>query len=81
MKITCTDYAGFFAVATELGAPTKVFYLGDSSSTLTTFIVAYYSAAPYNVAIYNSQAGVLISTVLRNYAAAVRVSGLQSVEI
>lgn len=81
MKLTCTDYAGWDEVITQLGAPAEVFYLGDASSTVTTYIVAYYSAAPYNVIIYNSPGGVTISTVTADYASAVRITGLGDVEV
>lgn len=81
MKITCAEYAGFKSVVTELTAPTKVFYLGDASSTLTTLIIAYYSASPFNVAIFKSTGGVLISTVTTDYPAAVRIAGLLTAEI
>jgi len=81
MKITCSEYAGFKAVVTELGAPTEVFYLGDASSTLTTMVVAYYSASPFNVAIFKGTGGVLISTVTTDYVGAVRIAGLLTAEI
>jgi hypothetical protein len=81
MKLTCSEYVGFKDVLTALGAPTEVFYQGDASSTMTIFIVAYYSAAPYTVVVFENQAGVLISTVTADYASAISVSGLQAVEI
>lgn len=81
MKLTCTDYAGFKQVLTELGAAAEVLYRGDASSVVTTYIVAYYSAAPYNVIIYENPGGVLISTVVADYASSVRIAGLQNVEV
>lgn len=81
MKITAANYAGFKAIATELGAPTEVFYQADASSTYTIFIVAYYSAAPYNVVVFHNVSGVLITTLLADYAAAVAVPGMQNVEV
>ncbi len=81
MKLTCTDYAGWDAVVTELGAPTEIFYQGDASSTVTILVIAYYSAAPYNVVVFESPGGVLITTLLADYVAAVLVPGLSNVEI
>lgn len=81
MKLTCSDYAGWKAVATELGAPAEVFYRGDASSTVTSYVVAYYSAAPYNVIVFESSGTVLISTVVADYASAVRIAGLLNVEV
>lgn len=81
MKLTCTDYAGWDEVVTQLGAPAEVFYRGDGASTMTIYIVAYYSAAPYNVIIYDNAGGVLISTVTGDYASAVRIPGLGKVEV
>lgn len=81
MKLTCTDYAGWDEVVTQLGAPAEVFYRGDASSTVTTYIVAYYSAAPYNVICYENPGGVLIATVVADYASSVRIPGLSTVEV
>ena len=81
MKLVCADYAGFKSVVTELGVPTEIFYQGDASSTYTPFIVAYYNAAPYNVIVYRNVDGVLISTVTADYATAVRISAMLSVEV
>lgn len=81
MKLTCSDYAGWDEVVTQLGAPAEVFYRGDASATITTFAIAYYSAAPYNVVVYESPGGVLISTLLADYATATRIPGLQGVEV
>lgn len=81
MKLTCTDYAGWDEVVTQLGAPTEVFYRGDASSTVTNYIIAYYSAAPYNVIVYENPGGVLISTVTGDYASANRIPGLSNVEV
>ena len=81
MKFTCSEYAGWDALVTELGAPTEVFYQGDSSSTETTLIIAYYSAAPSPVVVCENIGGVLVSALIADYASAVRVSGLQGVEV
>lgn len=81
MKLTCTDYVGFSQVLTELGAPTEIFYQGDASSAITTYIVAYYSAAPYNVIIFENPGGVSISTVTTDYVSSVRIAGLGRVEV
>jgi hypothetical protein len=81
MKLTCVDYAGFDEVVTQLGAPAEVFYRGDASSTTTSYIVAYYSAAPYNVVVFESSGTVLISTVIADYATATRIPGLFNVEV
>lgn len=81
MKLTCSTYAGWHAVVGELGAPAEVFYRGDASATVTQYAIAYYSAAPYNVIVFESPGGVAISTLVGNYASAVRIPGLQGVEV
>lgn len=81
MKLVCSDYSGFDEVVTQLGAPAEVFYRGDASSTVTSYIVAYYSAAPYNVIVFESSGTVLISTVVADYASATRIPGLLNVEV
>lgn len=81
MKLTCTDYAGWDEVVTQLGAPAEVFYQGDASSVVTTYVIAYYSASPFNVIIFESPGGVLITTLLTDYATAVLIPGLSNVEV
>lgn len=81
MKITCSDYAGFDAAVTELGSPANILYDGDSSSEYTMYIVAIYDIAPYAVVVFENQSGVLITTVTTDYATAVRVAGLENVEV
>lgn len=81
MKLVCTDYAGWDEVLTALGAPTEVFYQGDASSTVTMLVIAYYGAAPYNVIVLESPGGVSISTLTTDYAGAVLIPGLNSVEV
>ena len=79
MKIIASEYSGFKAIVTELGAPTEVFYRGDASSTVTSFILAYYAAG--NAVVYTTSGQVEITTVLADYASAVRVPGLTGVEV
>ena len=81
MKLTCTTYAGFKEVVTQLGAATEIFYRGDASSTTTSYIVAYYSASPFNVVVLETSGTVLITTVLADYASANLIPGLFNVEV
>lgn len=79
MKLIASDYNGFKEIVTQLGAPTEVFYRGDSSSTVTNLIIAYYAAGV--AVLYQSSGQVTISTVTTDYASAARVPGLMGVEV
>lgn len=79
MRILCSDYAGFKAVVTELGAPSEVFYRGDASTTQTLYVFAYYNSGNAYV-VFSSVGGVAVATVVADYPSAVLIAGLQNVE-
>lgn len=79
MKLTVVTYTGFKAAVTALGAASHILY--ESTLDVKKIVATYASGDVVYMEINPSGTGVAPATVVADYAAAVAVLGLFSVEV